>query len=141
MTNRGFDTRMYPAWNRGAGRHRPTGRRRDGLANFVVPTITWPSAIIAWARSRDAASPRFTISASARSGASSAASCDTLALWAGDGFGWLAGSRTAGQITKCGGNASGIKPVIDRTFPLAELAEAFRHQESQKHFGKICVAL
>jgi NADPH:quinone reductase-like Zn-dependent oxidoreductase len=29
--------------------------------------------------------------------------------------------------------------VIDREFPLAEIANAFRHQESGKHFGKICL--
>jgi len=34
---------------------------------------------------------------------------------------------------------SGVKPVIDRTFSLAEIADAFRHQESGKHFGKICL--
>ncbi|PZU51194.1 MAG: NAD(P)-dependent alcohol dehydrogenase [Sphingomonas sp.] len=34
---------------------------------------------------------------------------------------------------------SGIRPVIDSHFPLAELAAAFRHQESGRHFGKICV--
>jgi len=32
-----------------------------------------------------------------------------------------------------------IRPIIDRTFPLAELANAFRHQESGRHFGKIVV--
>lgn len=36
-------------------------------------------------------------------------------------------------------NQNGIKPVIDRHFPLAELGAAFRHQESGTHFGKICV--
>lgn len=36
---------------------------------------------------------------------------------------------------------SAIEPVIDSTFPLEQLADAFRHQESQKHFGKICVEL
>lgn len=36
-------------------------------------------------------------------------------------------------------DANGIRPVIDRHFPLAELAAAFRHQESGAHFGKICV--
>jgi NADPH:quinone reductase-like Zn-dependent oxidoreductase len=35
--------------------------------------------------------------------------------------------------------ASGIKPVIDSSFPLDGIADAFRHQESQKHFGKICL--
>jgi NADPH:quinone reductase-like Zn-dependent oxidoreductase len=32
-----------------------------------------------------------------------------------------------------------MHPVIDREFPLAEIADAFRHQESGKHFGKICL--
>lgn len=35
--------------------------------------------------------------------------------------------------------ANSIRPVIDSHFPLAELAAAFRHQESGRHFGKICV--
>lgn len=35
--------------------------------------------------------------------------------------------------------ANGMKPVIDSSFPLEELADAFRHQESQQHFGKICI--
>jgi len=36
-------------------------------------------------------------------------------------------------------NANGIVPVIDRSFGLEDLAEAFRFQESQGHFGKICL--
>ncbi len=35
--------------------------------------------------------------------------------------------------------AAGIKPVIDRRFALADLAEAFRHLDSGAHFGKICI--
>jgi NADPH:quinone reductase-like Zn-dependent oxidoreductase len=35
--------------------------------------------------------------------------------------------------------ANGIRPVIDRSFALEELADAFRHQASGAHFGKICV--
>lgn len=35
--------------------------------------------------------------------------------------------------------ANGIRPVIDRHFPLAELGAAFRHQEAGAHFGKIVV--
>ena len=34
---------------------------------------------------------------------------------------------------------SGLKPVIDRSFALPELAQAFRYQESGAHFGKIVV--
>ncbi len=37
--------------------------------------------------------------------------------------------------------ANGIEPVIDSSFPLEDIAEAFRHQESQKHFGKICLEI
>ncbi len=33
----------------------------------------------------------------------------------------------------------GMEPIIDRTFPLEEIVSAFRHQESNKHFGKICL--
>ncbi|WP_417608245.1 zinc-dependent alcohol dehydrogenase family protein [Parasphingorhabdus sp.] len=35
--------------------------------------------------------------------------------------------------------ANGIKPVLDQHFPLADLADAFRHQESGQHFGKIII--
>jgi len=34
-----------------------------------------------------------------------------------------------------------LKPVIDSSYPLEKLADAFRHQESQTHFGKIVVDL
>jgi NADPH:quinone reductase-like Zn-dependent oxidoreductase len=37
--------------------------------------------------------------------------------------------------------ANRIRPVIDSTFPLEDIAAAFRHQESQKHFGKICLSV
>lgn len=35
--------------------------------------------------------------------------------------------------------AGGLRPVIDRRFALDEIADAFRHQESGRHFGKICL--
>ncbi len=37
--------------------------------------------------------------------------------------------------------ATGIRPVIDSTFPLARIADAFRHQAAQAHFGKICLSV
>lgn len=37
--------------------------------------------------------------------------------------------------------ASGIKPVLDKDFPLDQIADAFGHQASQKHFGKITLSL
>ncbi|MGJ8537585.1 MAG: zinc-dependent alcohol dehydrogenase family protein [Parasphingopyxis sp.] len=36
-------------------------------------------------------------------------------------------------------DANGIKPVIDSHFPLEGLADAFKHQAAQKHFGKIVI--
>lgn len=38
-------------------------------------------------------------------------------------------------------SANKIKPVIDRTFPLDQTAEAFSYLESGKHFGKIVIEL
>ena len=35
--------------------------------------------------------------------------------------------------------STGLHPVIDRSFPLDDIADAFRHEESQRHFGKICL--
>ncbi|MGQ4275611.1 zinc-binding dehydrogenase [Pseudidiomarina sp. E22-M8] len=35
--------------------------------------------------------------------------------------------------------ANGVKPVIDKSFALEELADAFRYEEAGKHFGKICL--
>lgn len=35
--------------------------------------------------------------------------------------------------------ASNLRPIIDREFALHDIADAFRHQESGKHFGKICL--
>jgi NADPH:quinone reductase-like Zn-dependent oxidoreductase len=32
-----------------------------------------------------------------------------------------------------------IAPVIDRTFPLERLADAFRHLKTGQHFGKVCI--
>ncbi|WP_346427812.1 NAD(P)-dependent alcohol dehydrogenase [Sphingomonas sp. UV9] len=34
-----------------------------------------------------------------------------------------------------------IRPIIDRSFPLEQLAEAFLHQESGSHFGKIVIKI
>ena len=36
-------------------------------------------------------------------------------------------------------DATGFKPVIDRSFGLGKIAVAFRHQSSGGHFGKICL--
>lgn len=49
------------------------------------------------------------------------------------------GSREDQLAMVRGIEATGLKPVIDSTFALGELAQAYRHQEAQRHFGKICV--
>jgi NADPH:quinone reductase-like Zn-dependent oxidoreductase len=36
--------------------------------------------------------------------------------------------------------ASGLRPIVDRLFPFADIQQAFRHQEAKSHFGKICLA-
>jgi NADPH:quinone reductase-like Zn-dependent oxidoreductase len=38
-------------------------------------------------------------------------------------------------------NATGLRPVVDRVFPLAQLGDAFRYEESGGHFGKIGVEI
>ena len=37
--------------------------------------------------------------------------------------------------------ASNVRPVIDKTFPLTATADAFRYEEGATHFGKICVEI
>ena len=51
------------------------------------------------------------------------------------------GSRSEQEDLVRAVEANGLKPVIDRSFPLEEIAGAFEHQESQKHFGKICLSI
>ena len=34
---------------------------------------------------------------------------------------------------------TGLRPVIDCHFPLEDIVEAFRYQETNRHFGKICL--
>jgi NADPH:quinone reductase-like Zn-dependent oxidoreductase len=51
------------------------------------------------------------------------------------------GSRAHQQQLISAVETNGLEPVIDSRFALADLADAFRHQESQQHFGKICVQI
>jgi len=55
--------------------------------------------------------------------------------------GLTVGSRKMQQDMIAAIEANGIEPVISDTFALAELADAFRHQEANKHFGKIAVEI
>lgn len=53
--------------------------------------------------------------------------------------GLIVGSREHQQDMVRALNQFGWKPVIDSCYPLEQLADAFRHQQSGQHFGKICV--
>lgn len=53
--------------------------------------------------------------------------------------GVLVGSRSQQQDMIHAINAHGMRPIIDRRFPLSEIVEAFKYQETNQHFGKICL--
>jgi len=53
--------------------------------------------------------------------------------------GILVGSRTQQQEMIRAIEANQIKPVIDRIFLLDEMVAAFKYQEANRHFGKICL--
>jgi len=44
-----------------------------------------------------------------------------------------------GRRHSAANETSGIKPVVDRSFPLEELADAFRYLNAGRHFGKVCI--
>jgi NADPH:quinone reductase-like Zn-dependent oxidoreductase len=51
--------------------------------------------------------------------------------------GLIVGSRVMQQEMIRALEATGVRPVIDKSFPLEAIADAFRHEESGAHFGKI----
>ena len=51
--------------------------------------------------------------------------------------GVLVGSRAHQQAMIRAIDANGLRPVLDRSFALEQLADAFRYQETNQHFGKI----
>lgn len=53
--------------------------------------------------------------------------------------GLTVGSRAQQLAMITGIEANGIRPIISDHFPLARLADAFRHQAANAHFGKIVV--
>lgn len=53
--------------------------------------------------------------------------------------GLIVGSRQHQQDLVRALNVLPIRPVIDKRFPLVDLAEAFRLQQASGHFGKICL--
>lgn len=55
--------------------------------------------------------------------------------------GLIVGSRAHQQEMIRGIEACGLKPVIDRSFPLEQMGDAFRYEADGHHFGKICLTL
>ena len=53
--------------------------------------------------------------------------------------GLIVGHRRQQQEMVRAIEATQLKPVIDRTFSLGALADAFRYEESAAHLGKICI--
>lgn len=53
--------------------------------------------------------------------------------------GLIVGSRAHQQDMVRALEASDMRPVIDRSFALEDIADAFRYEESGAHFGKICL--
>ena len=53
--------------------------------------------------------------------------------------GLTVGSRAQQLAMIAGVEANGIRPILDQHFPLENLADAFRHQAANAHFGKIIV--
>jgi len=53
--------------------------------------------------------------------------------------GVLVGSRSQQLATVRAIDANGLQPVVDKHFELEQIVEAFRYQESNRHFGKICL--
>ncbi len=55
--------------------------------------------------------------------------------------GLIVGNRRHQQDMVRAIDATGVRPVIDRTFKLAALADAFRLEQSGQHFGKIAIEI
>lgn len=55
--------------------------------------------------------------------------------------GLIVGSRTQQIDMVKAIDANGMRPVVDKVFPLESIVEAFQYQESNKHFGKICLEM
>ncbi|WP_449431071.1 zinc-dependent alcohol dehydrogenase family protein [Pseudomonas putida] len=53
--------------------------------------------------------------------------------------GVLVGCRAQQQAMVRAIDANGLRPVVDKHFELEQIVEAFRYQESNRHFGKICL--
>ncbi len=55
--------------------------------------------------------------------------------------GVLVGNRTQQQEMVKAIDANGMKPVVDKVFALEEMVQAFQYEETNQHFGKICLQI
>jgi len=55
--------------------------------------------------------------------------------------GLIVGNRTQQQDMIKAIDANKMHPMIDKVFPLESIVEAFQYQETNKHFGKICLEM
>ncbi len=53
--------------------------------------------------------------------------------------GLIVGNRTQQQQMIKAIDANNMRPIIDKVFPVEDIVDAFRYQESNQHFGKICL--
>lgn len=55
--------------------------------------------------------------------------------------GVLVGNRAQQQAMVQAIDAHGMQPVIDKVFAVEEIVQAFQYQETNQHFGKICLQI
>ena len=53
----------------------------------------------------------------------------------------IVGNRTQQQEMIKAIDVNNMRPVIDKIFPLDNIVEAFQYQETNRHFGKICLEM
>jgi NADPH:quinone reductase-like Zn-dependent oxidoreductase len=55
--------------------------------------------------------------------------------------GLIVGNRSQQQDMVKAIDANGMRPFVDKVFPLENIVDAFKYQESNQHFGKICLEI
>ena len=55
--------------------------------------------------------------------------------------GLIVGSRNMQKDMVRAMETTGLRPALDKDFPLDQIADAFRHEESGEHFGKITLSI
>jgi NADPH:quinone reductase-like Zn-dependent oxidoreductase len=55
--------------------------------------------------------------------------------------GVLVGNREQQQAMIKAIDANGMQPVVDKVFAVEEIVQAFQYQETNQHFGKICLQI